>query len=757
MFDKATRNLTEVLPVRPELAAIPLGTMKPVTFPAADGTRIPGYLTLPAGSSGKNLPAIVMPHGGRARDEWGFESAAVPPGRPRLRRASAQLPRIGRIWIGLVPEERLPVVADRGRRRRGRRPLVGEGGHSRAEKLAIVGWSYGGYAALQSSVLAPGLFKAIVAVAPVTDLEMLRGELLNFTNYLQVDRFIGRGSHVRAGSPAQNVDKITAPVMLFHGDRDVNVGVGESRLMARALRGAGKPVDYVEYKGLDHQLDDSMASHRNAGEERRLPAHCIEAVALFPSPCLWQGGGHESPPPRRHHSRVAPSGRRAGFRSDRPSARWRRSSVRRVEGACTRYGGGDEDASLSRQGIHADRCEARQQGQLVPDRADGRDHGKGRAPARLRYAQGAGCRRLWPGHGGRHLHRTGAPRIAIDASPAAFVGYGIVAPEKGWNDYAGLDVKGKTVVILVNDPDYETPGLKGAFNGRAMTYYGRWTYKFEEAARQGAAAAIIVHDTVPAAYGWNVVQSSWTGAQQGADGVADASLSHAIGWITLGKAKALFAAAGQDLAALTAAAKKPGFRAVPLADDDAGVVRQCDPPTRIRNVVAPPPGTTRQDEYVLYTGHWDHLGRCEKAADGDDICNGAVDNATGTAALVALAEANVKAGPTPRSQLFVAWTGEESGLLGSDYYGRNPVVPLRRTVGGVNIDALRFTGPAKNAAVVGGGKSELDACLDRALRRRAGSRPRNRRREKGFYYRSDHSAWRSRACRCSTSRTATIW
>jgi Zn-dependent M28 family amino/carboxypeptidase len=336
-------------------------------------------------------------------------------------------------------------------------------------------------------------------------------------------------------------------------------------------------------------------------------------------------------------------------------------------------------------------------------------------------------------------YRTGSPRVAITGSPVVFVGYGINAPEKKWNDYAGVDVKGKTVVILVNDPDYETPGLSGPFNGRAMTYYGRWTYKFEEAARQGAAAAIIVHDTVPAAYGWNVVQSSWTGAQQVPDGVPDASLSAAIGWITQDKAKALFAAAGQDLAALTAAAKKPGFKAVPLAGTTMSV--SFDVATRkheSKNVVALLSGTTHKDEYVLYTAHWDHLGRCEKAPDGDDICNGAVDNATGTAALIALAEANVKAGPTPRSQLFIAWTGEESGLLGSDYYGRHPVVPLRQTVGGVNIDALRFTGPAKNVVVVGGGKSELDAWLDRALKKQGRVATPEPTPEKGFYYRSDH-------------------
>lgn len=337
-------------------------------------------------------------------------------------------------------------------------------------------------------------------------------------------------------------------------------------------------------------------------------------------------------------------------------------------------------------------------------------------------------------------YRTTQPHIALKDSPVVFVGYGVNAPEKGWNDYAGLDVKGKTVVILVNDPDYETQGLTGPFNGRAMTYYGRWTYKFEEAARQGAAAAIIVHDTVPAAYGWNVVQSSWTGAQQVADSAnGNADQSQAIGWIQKDKAAALFASAGLDLDQQMAAAKRKGFKAVPLTGVTANV--SFDNALRkhnSKNVVALLPGKTRPDEYVLYSAHWDHLGRCQAAPDGDDICNGAVDNATGTAALVALAQANVKAGPTDRSQVFLAVTGEESGLLGSAYYGAHPVFPFRQTVGGVNMDALSVAGLAKNVVVIGKGKSQLDAYLDRALKAQGRVATLEPTPEKGFYYRSDH-------------------
>jgi len=331
------------------------------------------------------------------------------------------------------------------------------------------------------------------------------------------------------------------------------------------------------------------------------------------------------------------------------------------------------------------------------------------------------------------------PRIEIKDSPVVFVGYGINAPEKGWNDYAGVDVKGKTVIILVNDPDYETPGLDGPFNGRAMTYYGRWTYKFEEAARQGAAAAIIVHDTVPAAYGWNVVQSSWTGAQQVADAAnGNMDQAPAVGWINGDVAARLMTSAGRDLAALKAAAKRPGFKAV-----DLGVKASVSFDNVIRkhaskNVIALLPGRTRPDDYILYTAHWDHLGHCEAAPDGDDICNGAIDNGTGTAALVALAEANVKAGAPDRSLVFIAVTGEESGLLGSQYYGENPVLPLAQTVGGINMDALSMAGPAKNVVVIGKGKSGLDAWLDRALASEGRVATAEPTPEKGFYYRSDH-------------------
>ncbi len=330
------------------------------------------------------------------------------------------------------------------------------------------------------------------------------------------------------------------------------------------------------------------------------------------------------------------------------------------------------------------------------------------------------------------------PKAEVKDSDVVFVGYGINAPERGWNDYAGLDVKGKTVVILVNDPDWQTMTLDGDFGGRAMTYYGRWTYKYEEAARQGAAAAIIVHDTEPAAYGWGVVQSSWTGPQLQQDTPGDhMDQSRAIGWIQKPAAEALFASAGKDFAALAAAAKVKGFKAVPL-----GVKANVSFTNTIRrqaskNVIGILPGTERPDEVVLYSAHWDHLGRCD-AVKGDDICNGAVDNASGVRRLVAMAEANSKAGAAKRSQVFLAVTAEESGLLGSKFYAENPVYPLGRTVGGVNMDALKIYPEAKDFVITGAGKSELEDMVRpmvAAQGRRIAPEPSP---ERGYYYRSDH-------------------
>lgn len=332
-------------------------------------------------------------------------------------------------------------------------------------------------------------------------------------------------------------------------------------------------------------------------------------------------------------------------------------------------------------------------------------------------------------------------RTAIEGSELVFVGYGINAPEKGWNDYAGLDVTGKTVVILVNDPDWQSEGLDGPFNGKAMTYYGRWIYKYEEAARQGAAAALIVHQTAPASYGWNVIDSSWTGPQAYARRGPNAPpLTQMNGWLTEDAARRLLKAAGQDLDALTRAAQMKGSKPVPLGLKAGTSFASTSRRFTSHNIIGILPGREAPEEYVLHTAHWDHLGRCTPAPDGDDICNGAIDNATGTAALVALAEAHAKAGPPRRSLVFLAVTAEESGLLGARYYAENPVFPLAQTVGGVNMDALQMAGPARDVTAVGLGKSALDRFLDAALKADGRSVTPDPKPEAGYYYRSDHFA-----------------
>jgi Zn-dependent M28 family amino/carboxypeptidase len=331
-----------------------------------------------------------------------------------------------------------------------------------------------------------------------------------------------------------------------------------------------------------------------------------------------------------------------------------------------------------------------------------------------------------------------AEKIDVKSSEMVFVGYGINAPEKGWNDYAGVDVKGKTVVILINDPDYETKTLTGPFGGRAMTYYGRWTYKYEEAARQGAAAAIIVHDTFPAAYPWGVVVSSWTGPQVHIDSkLKGMDQTMANGWMTNEAATKLMAASGQNLTALTAAAKRKGFKAVPLGLTADLSINNTIKRSNSKNVIGILPGKTRPKDVVMYSAHWDHLGRCE-AQDGDDICNGAVDNASGTAALVALAEAHSKAGAPARSLVFLAVTAEESGLLGSKYYAENPVYPLNQTVGGINMDGLNVLGRTKDVVIIGEGKSELEPILKRHIAKQGRVLTPEATPEKGFFYRSDH-------------------
>jgi len=328
----------------------------------------------------------------------------------------------------------------------------------------------------------------------------------------------------------------------------------------------------------------------------------------------------------------------------------------------------------------------------------------------------------------------------VRGSDLVFVGYGVNAPEHKWNDFQGVDVKGKTIVLLINDPGFIT-GDESLFKGRAMTYYGRWTYKFEEAARRGAAAVIIVHETEPAAYGWQVVRNSNTGAKYYLDktnGNADLAAVHA--WVTTDVAKSLFARAGLNYDELRLAANKRGFRAVPMKGLKLNARTQSSvSKLQTRNVLGVLKGAVKPAEHVLYMAHWDHLGVKEGVPGADKIHNGALDNATGTAAILEMAEAFATAPKPPRrSILFAAVTLEEQGLLGSEYLARNPVVPLRRIVAGLNFDGVGPSGPSRDMTVVGSGASELEGMLAAILKTKGMTVTPDPEPEKGSFYRSDH-------------------
>jgi Zn-dependent M28 family amino/carboxypeptidase len=330
-----------------------------------------------------------------------------------------------------------------------------------------------------------------------------------------------------------------------------------------------------------------------------------------------------------------------------------------------------------------------------------------------------------------------APRVELDDSELVFAGYGIVAPEYGWNDYEGIDWRGKTAVVLVNDPGYAS-GDPALFNGRAMTYYGRWTYKYEEAARQGAAALLIVHEDGPAGYGWSVVESSWSRPENDL-AERDAVPRLAVeGWLSRESAAALFADAGRDLESLEAEALSGDFAPVPLGQRAAITIESTLREFTSNNVLATIPGSERPDEHILYIAHWDGLG-VDSSLDGDTIYNGAADNATGVASLLEIAEAFASLpAPLARSVSFAAVTAEEKGLLGSQYFARHPIAPPGKIVAAFNMDIMERGDAGPTTTIIGLDNSELgELALAAAARqgRRAVPHPSP---ESGYFYRSDH-------------------
>ena len=338
------------------------------------------------------------------------------------------------------------------------------------------------------------------------------------------------------------------------------------------------------------------------------------------------------------------------------------------------------------------------------------------------------------------------PEIKIDNSDIVFVGYGIVAPEYGWDDYKNVDVRGKTILMLINDPPIPDPKDPSKldekmFKGKAMTYYGRWTYKYEIAAQKGAAAAVIIHETEPAAYPYSVVKSSWAKENFELDTPdKNKDAVQARSWITLDVAKKLLADCGQDFDALKKAAITKEFRPMALNAKATIDIKQQLRSFKSHNVIGKLEGSDQKlkDEYVIYTAHWDHLGR-HPELQGDQIFNGAVDNASGDAAVIQLAAAFAKLNPPPkRSVLFMCTTAEEAGLLGAKFYAEHPLYPLEKTLADINIDSMNVWGKARDIEDVSFGFSTLDDILAAAAKRQGRTAIPNSRPEKGAIYRADN-------------------
>lgn len=330
----------------------------------------------------------------------------------------------------------------------------------------------------------------------------------------------------------------------------------------------------------------------------------------------------------------------------------------------------------------------------------------------------------------------GKKDVTIPKADFVFAGFGINAPEYGWNDYKDLDVKGKVVVVLVNDPGYYDPSL---FRGKDMTYYGRWIYKFEEASRQGAAGVLVIHDTEPASYGWNVVQASW--GSKNLSLVSDKGNADKValqGWISLPATQRLFKAAGIDFDKAVAAAKRPGFKAIDLKARSDIKLKNDVYIANSNNVAALLPGTGKKDEYLIYSAHWDHFG-IQKPVDGDSIYNGASDNASGVAALLVLAKkfASLRQRPE-RSILFLSVTAEEAVLLGSEYYAQHPLVPIRNTVVNLNIDGCAPQSKVKDVIIAGYGDTNTDQLVAETAAAQGRTAKAARNQSSGGYFRSDH-------------------
>jgi Zn-dependent M28 family amino/carboxypeptidase len=328
--------------------------------------------------------------------------------------------------------------------------------------------------------------------------------------------------------------------------------------------------------------------------------------------------------------------------------------------------------------------------------------------------------------------------VEVKDTEVVFAGFGIVAPEYGWNDYEGLDVKGKIVVVLVNDPGFGGED-ESFFKGNTMTYYGRWTYKYEEAARQGALGCLIVHNTIPAGYGFNVVQGKHHSPILYLDDRGKESFKLGFeGWLTLPSAKKLFELAGKNDSELLATARKQDFQGMSLGVNLTTSIQVETEYNVSQNVVAKITGKSNPEEYLIYTAHWDHFGIGKPDETGDSIYNGALDNASGTAALLALAKAFKTDGAPERTVVFLAVTAEEQGLWGSAFYAQNPIYPKEKTVANINMDGINPYGKMKDVSIIGAGQSEMEDLLNEELAKLGRYSAPEPNPVAGYYFRSDH-------------------
>lgn len=328
--------------------------------------------------------------------------------------------------------------------------------------------------------------------------------------------------------------------------------------------------------------------------------------------------------------------------------------------------------------------------------------------------------------------------VEVKDAELIFAGFGIIAPEYGWNDYKNIDVKGKIVVVLVNDPGFGTEDA-ALFKGNTMTYYGRWTYKYEEAARQGALGCLIVHNTIPAGYGFNVIQNSWNSSKLYLDDRGKEPYKLGFeGWITLPTANKLFELAGMKDSEMLAKSRKADFQAVPMGLTASASIQVNAKYNVSQNLVGKVAGKTKPEEVIVYSAHWDHFGIGKPDETGDSIYNGALDNASGTAALLALAKAFKTDAQPERTVVFLAVTAEEQGLWGSAYYAQNPIYPKEKTVANINMDGINPYGKMKDVSIIGAGQSEMEDLLNVELEKLGRYSAPEPNPVAGYYFRSDH-------------------